>query len=104
MKKILILISLAIVLLPLGSCAFFTSDTTPAINNAVVETVNLRHLFEFKGSMEKPVKRIYLHGLVFKHTARVFMENREPLLRSDWTTYRGGAVTFSGAENCSLIS
>ena len=81
---------------------FFPRDT--AINDAVVETVNLRHLFEFNGSMEKPVKQIYLQGLVLKHTARVFMENKEPLLRSDWTTYRGGAVTYSGAENCSLIS
>jgi len=30
------------------------------------------------------------------------MENKEPLLRSDWTTYRGGAVFFNGAEDCSL--
>jgi hypothetical protein len=30
------------------------------------------------------------------------MENKEPLLRSDWTTYRGGAVFFSGAEDCAL--
>jgi len=81
---------------------FFARDTT--INDAVVETVSLRQLFEFKGSMERPVAHIYMQGLVFKHTARVFMENREPLLRSDWTTYRGGAVTYSGAENCSLIS
>ena len=30
------------------------------------------------------------------------MENREPLLRSDWTTYRGGAVFFNGAEDVTL--
>jgi hypothetical protein len=30
------------------------------------------------------------------------MDNREPLLRSDWTTYRGGAIFFNGAEHCSL--
>jgi hypothetical protein len=30
------------------------------------------------------------------------MDNREPLLRSDWTTYRGGAVFFAGAEDCAL--
>ena len=30
------------------------------------------------------------------------MENKEPLLRSDWTTYRGGALFFNGAENCEL--
>jgi hypothetical protein len=30
------------------------------------------------------------------------MDNKEPLLRSDWTTYRGGAVFFNGSENCAL--
>jgi hypothetical protein len=30
------------------------------------------------------------------------MENREPLLRSDWTTYRGGAIVFDGAEDCAV--
>lgn len=30
------------------------------------------------------------------------MENKEPLLRSDWTTYRGGAVLFNGAEDCAV--
>lgn len=30
------------------------------------------------------------------------MDNREPLLRSDWTTYRGGAVVFEGTEDCRL--
>jgi hypothetical protein len=28
------------------------------------------------------------------------MDNREPLLRSDWTTYRGGALHFDGAQAC----
>ena len=30
------------------------------------------------------------------------MENKEPLQRSDWTVYRGGALVFNGAENCTL--
>jgi hypothetical protein len=30
------------------------------------------------------------------------MDNREPLMRSDWTIYRGGAVFFNGAEDCAL--
>ena len=30
------------------------------------------------------------------------MDNREPLLRSDWTTYRGGAVVFNGAEDAAI--
>lgn len=30
------------------------------------------------------------------------MDTREPLLRSDWTVYRGGAVLFNGAEDCTV--
>jgi PrtD family type I secretion system ABC transporter len=48
------------------------------------------------------VKNIELNGFVFKHAARTFMENKEPLLRSDWTVYRGGAVVFDGAEQCKI--
>ena len=72
------------------------------LDRATVEVVSLRHLVEFKGSQENPVRNIHLEGLVFKHASRTFMDNREPLLRSDWTTYRGGAIYFTGAEHCSL--
>ena len=30
------------------------------------------------------------------------MDTREPLLRSDWTMYRGGAILLTGAEDCAL--
>ena len=66
-------------------------------NEAKIETVRLEQLFEFRGSAF-----IHLRGLTLTHTARTFMKNREPLLRSDWTTWRGGAVLFDGAEDCRL--
>ena len=69
---------------------------------ATVEAVRLKHLVEFRGSREAPVRFIGLRGFTFTHAARTFMENREPLLRSDWTTCRGGAVLFDGAEDCRL--
>ncbi|MCX5674214.1 MAG: right-handed parallel beta-helix repeat-containing protein [Planctomycetota bacterium] len=69
---------------------------------ATVEGVRLRHLIEVKGTEQQPVKFVTFRGLVFRHAARTFMDNKEPLLRSDWTTYRGGAVFFSGAEDCTL--
>lgn len=72
------------------------------LTSATVEIVRLSHLVEFSGTRENPVKSVHLQGFVFRHTARTFMENREPLLRSDWTVYRGGAVIYSGAEDCSL--
>lgn len=69
---------------------------------ARVEGVRLRHLLEFRGSEQRPVRFLSFRGLTFRHAARTFMDNREPLLRSDWTTYRGGAVLFNGAEDCAL--
>jgi len=72
------------------------------LDKAIVEAVRLRRLVEFRGTQEEPVRFVALRGLTFRHAARTFMENREPLLRSDWTTYRGGAILFDGAEDCAL--
>lgn len=72
------------------------------LDEAKVEIVRLKHLIEFNGTKENPVRGIHLQGLTFKHTTRTFMENKEQLLRSDWTMYRGGAIVFNGAEECSV--
>ena len=84
-----------------GILYFFPPAGTD-LKTATVEVVRLRHLIEFNGSQAKPVKFITLRGLTFRHAARTFMDNREPLLRSDWTTYRGGAVMFNGAEDAAI--
>lgn len=44
----------------------------------------------------RPVKHIRFEGFRFTGTARTFMETREPLLRSDWSIYRGGAIHLRG--------
>jgi hypothetical protein len=72
------------------------------LKTAKVEVVRLKNLIEFEGSKNNPVKAVRLEGFVFRQAARTFMENKEPLLRSDWTIYRGGAVMFNGAENCTV--
>jgi len=72
------------------------------INDAKVEIVRLPHLIEINGTIENPVTNINFKGFVFRHTARTFMENKDPLLRSDWTIYRGAAIVFTGAENCEI--
>jgi len=69
---------------------------------AVFETTRLRTLVEFRGTENDPVRWVALRGLVFRHAARTVMDTREPLLRSDWAIYRGGAVFFNGAEDCAL--
>ncbi len=84
-----------------GTLYFYPPAGTD-LKTAMVEVVRLRHLIEFNGSQASPVKFITLRGLTFRHAARTFMDNREPLLRSDWTTYRGGAVVFNGAEDAAI--
>lgn len=74
------------------------------MTNAKIEVVKLKHLIEFNGTRDNPVKYVNLEGFVFRHAARSFMENKEPLLRSDWTTYRGGAVFINNSEDCSIIN
>ncbi len=69
---------------------------------ATIEAVRLRHLIEFRGNEAQPVRFVTLKGFTIRHAARTFMDNREPLLRSDWTTYRGGAIYFNGSEDCAL--
>ncbi len=72
------------------------------LKNAVVEATRLRTLVEFRGDEAHPVKWITLRGLVFRQAARTVMDTKEPLVRSDWAIYRGGAVFFNGAEDCAL--
>ena len=67
---------------------------------ATVEATRLRSLIEFRGSEEKPVRFVALRGLTFRHAARTVMDTREPLMRSDWAIYRGGAILFEGTEEC----
>ncbi len=71
--------------------------------SAVIEAVQLRHVVELRGSAHAPVRHVAFEGFVFRHAARTFMDNREPLLRSDWTIYRGGAVTAEGVEDVRLL-
>jgi hypothetical protein len=72
------------------------------LKTATVEATRLRSLVEFRGSETQPVKFITLRGLTFRHAARTVMDTKEPLLRTDWAIYRGGAIFFAGAEDCAL--
>ncbi len=83
---------------------YYFPTTGTDLARATVEIVRLRHLIEVRGTQEKPVRWLEFRGLTFRHTARTFMETKEPLLRSDWTIYRGGAVFLTGAEDCTLAA
>lgn len=69
---------------------------------AVFETPQLKHLIEVRGTQAAPAENIVIRNLNLTQTQRTFMEKYEPLLRSDWTVYRGAAVFFEGTENCTL--
>lgn len=60
----------------------------------------LKELIVIKGSQQRPVKQVILNNITFTGNARTFMLTKEPLLRSDWTIYRGGALLIEGAEYC----
>jgi hypothetical protein len=69
------------------------------IKNAEITISQLTDLIHFTGSASKPLKNISISNISFTQTARTFMLVKEPLLRSDWTIYRGGAILLDGTEN-----
>jgi len=82
---------------------YYLPETGFVLNKAKVEVVRLRSLVEFRGSEAAPVKHVTLQGFVVRHAARTFMDTKEPLLRSDWTIYRGGAFLLTGTEDVSIL-
>jgi hypothetical protein len=83
---------------------YYYPEAGSELKESKLEIPQLKHLFEFRGSEKSPVSFINIQGFELRHTLRTFMETREPLLRSDWAIYRGGAVLFEGAENCRLTN
>lgn len=72
------------------------------LTKALIESPQIESLLELKGTEASPVKYINIEGITFSHNLRTFMKNREPLLRSDWTIYRKGAITIEAAEYVSI--
>lgn len=81
---------------------YFYPPSNIDIFSAFYETTRLKHLVEFRGTLKNPVKNISIKNISFQHSKQTFMEKYEPLLRSDWQIYRGGALYFEGSENCSV--
>lgn len=81
---------------------YFIPPPNLNLAKALVEVSGLHSLFELRGTPEKPLRNVHFKNLHFTHTERSFMETKEPLVRSDWTFFRGGAVLLEGAENCTI--
>ncbi|UMB53762.1 PDZ domain-containing protein [Lutibacter sp. A64] len=73
-----------------------------SINTSKYEVSVLKDLIKVVGTLNNPVKNVSISEITFKNTERTFMETYEPLLRSDWTIYRGSALFFEGTENCKV--
>ncbi|QQT25526.1 PDZ domain-containing protein [Sphingobacterium spiritivorum] len=67
-----------------------------------LEAPVLENIISISGSKAKPVHDIHVKGIHFVHTTPTFMKTDEPLLRSDWTIYRQGAVRIANAERCQI--
>ncbi len=74
------------------------------LSNALVEVSNLKNSIVLHGAADKPLKNVRLDGLNFIHNERSFWDTKEPLVRSDWTIYRGGAVLLEGTEKCNITN
>lgn len=85
-----------------NSLLYFYPPRGLDLDAAIIEGVRLRHLIECRGTEQAPVRFLSFKGLTLRHAARTFMDNKEPLVRSDWTTYRGGALFLNGTEDCTI--
>lgn len=76
----------------------------PGVDLAQAEIIGARarELLVFQGSAESPVRHIAFVKLKFKHTARIFMEPYERLLRGDWSIARQAAVRIQGSEDVQI--
>ncbi|MGQ1948384.1 hypothetical protein ACT3CD_14915 [Geofilum sp. OHC36d9] len=82
---------------------YYMPEVNTDLAKATVEVVRLTRLVEFQGSMDAPVSHITFQGFVVRHAARTFMDTREPMVRSDWTIFRGGAFMLIGTENIQIL-
>ncbi|MBS1751367.1 MAG: PDZ domain-containing protein [Bacteroidetes bacterium] len=72
------------------------------LKHSVIEVSNLKNSIELRGTSKSPLKNIKIEGFHFAHNERTFMDTKEPLLRSDWTIYRGGTLLLDGTEACKI--
>ncbi len=85
-----------------SSTLYFYPPAGVDLDKAMVDIVRLKNLVTIGDASSPHIRNLTLAGLTFRHTLRTFMETREPLLRSDWRIYRGGALYIEGAEDLAI--
>ncbi|MEZ5040208.1 MAG: PDZ domain-containing protein [Saprospiraceae bacterium] len=83
---------------------YYFPETGFDLTNALVEVAILDQLFTLKGTAQNPVHDVVIDGFTFQHTRSTYMQTKEPLLRSDWTICRAGAIFLEGTENIQLVN
>jgi hypothetical protein len=58
----------------------------------------LQSLIELRGLPADRIHDVIVSGLEFRETESTFFKTTEPLLRSDWMFYRGGAILSENAQ------
>ena len=81
---------------------YYYTEKEIDLNSATIEAPVLDHLIEITGSENAYAQYVILDGITFTHTNTTYMQTDEPLLRSDWTIYRGGAILLTNAEHCTI--
>ncbi len=72
------------------------------LKKASFERSILNDIIHVVGTENNPAENVEISDITFEHTNRTFMLTKEPLLRSDWTIYRGGAILIEGSRNITI--
>ncbi|PWN65062.1 PDZ domain-containing protein [Chryseobacterium phosphatilyticum] len=72
------------------------------LSKATVEVSRYKNSIQVAGDEKRPISDIEFKNIVFLHNERSFMETQEPLLRSDWTIYRGGSLLLENTQNVKI--
>lgn len=62
----------------------------------------VEQLIVLKGSEATPIHDVAIKGLTLTQTGNTFMKTTEPLLRSDWKVFRGGAIYIEGGKDLEI--
>jgi hypothetical protein len=81
---------------------YYWPDKDVDLTEASIRVANLSHIIEINGAENNPVHDLSILNLEIIGSKRTFMDTREPLLRSDWTIYRGGVILINGGERITI--
>uniref|UniRef100_UPI003BEF402A right-handed parallel beta-helix repeat-containing protein n=1 Tax=Burkholderia arboris TaxID=488730 RepID=UPI003BEF402A len=83
---------------------YFYPPTGMNVSKARFEGTTTESLIRLVGTEQNPVQNVRIDGLVFTKGNYTFMKTTEPLLRSDWTIYRNGAVFLEGTKDVKITN